>query len=297
MKNSAPTAVGRTDHPGPLLPKKCHYRSRAHVNPLSHNDAFDYPVKPADVDWATLYPGIPESELPTIVDAGCGFGGLTVALADFFPWNYSLGIEIRAKVAEYVRLRIEALRNIESAAETSPEDESRVLHVGGSNIVCNGVGPASTRARLSFLNVAVLRTNSMKYLPNFFRRGQLNKLFFCFPDPHFKAKNHRRRIVSDSLLSEYAYVLDPTGKGRLYLITDVEELHEWHVARCDAHPLFERLDDAVAEAEDPAVKAMVNATEEGKKVQRAGNAKFWAVYRRVEPRRDVVKAEAWLNLV
>lgn len=37
-----------------------------------------------------------------------------------------------------------------------------------------------------FQNAAVLRTNSMRYLPNYFRRGQLTKLFFCFPDPHFK---------------------------------------------------------------------------------------------------------------
>ena len=74
---------------------------------------------------------------------------------------------------------------------------------------------SSTSSEGTHHNVAVLRTNSMKYLPNFFRRGQLRKLFFCFPDPHFKAKNHRRRIVSESLLSEYAYALDASGAGRL----------------------------------------------------------------------------------
>ena len=36
----------------------------------------------------------------------------------------------------------------------------------------------------------------MKYFPNFFEKGQLSKLFFCFPDPHFKAANFRRRIVT-----------------------------------------------------------------------------------------------------
>ena len=93
------------------MPKKCFYRSRAHVNPLSHNDAFEYPVGPDDIDWRTLYPRMSGSkELPTIVDVGCGFGGLTVALADLFPDDYSLGVEIRAKVTEYVRLRILALR-------------------------------------------------------------------------------------------------------------------------------------------------------------------------------------------
>jgi tRNA (guanine-N7-)-methyltransferase len=44
-------------------------------------------------------------------------------------------------------------------------------------------------------NITVLRTNAMKYLPNYFEKGQLEKMFFLFPDPHFKEKNHRRRII------------------------------------------------------------------------------------------------------
>lgn len=44
------------------------------------------------------------------LDIGCGFGGLTVALASLLPDKLILGLEIRAKVCEYVRLRIEALR-------------------------------------------------------------------------------------------------------------------------------------------------------------------------------------------
>jgi tRNA (guanine-N7-)-methyltransferase len=53
-------------------------------------------------------------------------------------------------------------------------------------------------------NITVLRTNAMKYLPNYFEKGQLEKMFFLFPDPHFKEKNHRRRIISTALLAEYA---------------------------------------------------------------------------------------------
>ena len=44
-------------------------------------------------------------------------------------------------------------------------------------------------------NVAVVRTNSMRYLPNYFAKAQLSKMFFLFPDPHFKKSNHRRRII------------------------------------------------------------------------------------------------------
>lgn len=33
----------------------------------------------------------------------------------------------------------------------------------------------------SYRNASVLRTNAMKYLPNYFKKGQLTKMFFLFP--------------------------------------------------------------------------------------------------------------------
>lgn len=53
----------------------------------------------------------------------------------------------------------------------------------------------------AYQNVACVRANSMKFLPNFFERGQLKKIFLCFPDPHFKARKHKARIVSLTLNS------------------------------------------------------------------------------------------------
>lgn len=129
-----------------------------------------------------------------------------------------------------------------------------------------------------YQNCSVMRTNSMKFLPNYFARASIDKLFFCFPDPHFKRKNHPRRIISERLLSEYAYVLKP-GEGKLYCITDVKELHDWHISKCDAHPLFERLDDI---EDDPCVQAMKKETEEGQKVARNKGTKYYAVYQRIE---------------
>jgi len=32
-------------------------------------------------------------------------------------------------------------------------------------------------------------------------------MFFLFPDPHFKKTKHKWRIISPTLLAEYAYVL------------------------------------------------------------------------------------------
>lgn len=163
-------------------------------------------------------------------------------------------MEIRAKVTEFVRLRIESLR---SEFNNKSEVDNSLHH---------------------FQNAACLRTNCMRYLPNFFNKGQLEKLFFCFPDPHFKAKNHRRRIINYVLLSEYAYFLCPNG--RLYTITDVEELYKWHVEKCDQHPYFERLDNEEILVNDPCVQAIIEETEEGKKVSRNNGKKYIAVYRR-----------------
>eukprot|EP00979_Chaetoceros_neogracilis_P013337 scaffold3789_cov247-Chaetoceros_neogracile.AAC.9 len=233
------------------MPRKKFYRSRAHCNPLSHNNTFDYPSHSSEMDWSTHYPNISpanpsEKIAPTVLDIGCGFGGLTIALTKLLPNETILGLEIRAKVTEYVRLRIMAHR------KDNPGEYERA---------------------------SVLRSNTMKFMPNFFQKSSLEKVFFCFPDPHFKKKNHPRRIVSESLLSEYAYFLKP-GSGKLYCITDVEDLHNWHVKHCRAHPLFREL-TKVEMDEDPCVKAMYNETEEGKKVERAGTNKYYAVYERI----------------
>ena len=229
------------------MPKKKFYRSRAHCNPLSHNDTFDYPMDPTHMDWCkSHYPTLTPGTVPTILDIGCGFGGLTVALATLLPQEIVLGMEIRAKVAEYVRLRIVALRT-----------QHKGTHLD---------------------NASVLRTNSMKFLPHYFTAASLTKLFFCFPDPHFKRKNHPRRIISERLLSEYAYYLKEGGK--LYCITDVKELHDWHVEKCNAHPLFQRINDSGCE-EDPCVMEMMTKTEESQKVDRAGSNKYYAVYQKI----------------
>ena len=130
-----------------------------------------------------------------------------------------------------------------------------------------------------YQNAAVLRANTMKFLPNFFRKGQLSKVFICFPDPHFKTRKHKQRIVSTTLNSEYAYVVRPGGI--VYTITDVPDLHEWMVQHFDAHPSFERLSLEEQEA-DPLVHVMRTETEEGKKVERNNGQKLVALYRRQE---------------
>ena len=117
------------------------------------------------------------------------------------------------------------------------------------------------------LNIGVLRTNAMKSLHNYFRRESLDKMFFCFADPHFKKSNHRKRIVNTALLTDYAYLLRPGGK--VYVVTDVEDLHNWQVSKLEEHPMFERLTDESVNGEpDPCVTAMREGTDEAQKVIR-----------------------------
>ncbi|KAJ1957332.1 tRNA (guanine-N(7)-)-methyltransferase (tRNA(m7G46)-methyltransferase), partial [Dipsacomyces acuminosporus] len=128
-------------------------------------------------------------------------------------------------------------------------------------------------------NIAAMRINCQKYLPNFFAKGQLSKLFILFADPHFKRRKHKARIISATMLAEYAYVLRPGGI--IYMITDVKDLYDWNVKHLDAHELFERIPDEELES-DPAIPCVVNSTEEGKKVARNKGAKYLACYRRIE---------------
>ncbi|XP_077153904.1 tRNA (guanine-N(7)-)-methyltransferase isoform X1 [Ranitomeya variabilis] len=258
---STATEPGRTVS----LPQKRYYRQRAHSNPMADH-TFQYPVRPEEMDWSQYYPEyfkppsldsshddvkdlveVKEQQYAVeFADIGCGYGGLLVALSPLFPNTLMLGLEIRVKVSDYVQDRIKSLR---------------ACHPG------------------QYQNIACIRSNAMKYLPNFFRKAQLSKMFFLFPDPHFKKTKHKWRIISSTLLAEYAYVL--RVGGLVYTITDVEEVHEWMVTHFTEHPLFERVSKEKL-ADDIIVDKLGTATEEGKKVQRNKGQNFLAVFCRVE---------------
>lgn len=247
------TEVNPTISKSTGLPRKRFYRARAHSNPLSDSH-FPVPISPSHVDYSLHYPQLfplsgqaDSSKKIQFADVGCGFGGLLISLSTLFPETLMIGMELRDKVTEYVKERISSLR---------------VANPG------------------QYQNVSVVRTNSMKYIPNYFEKGTLSKMFFLFPDPHFKEKNHRRRVISPFLLDEYAYVLEVGGI--IYTISDVEELGDWMKSCLENHPMFEALTEKELEA-DPVVKLLSSATEEGQKVARNGGQTFQAIFRRIVP--------------
>lgn len=237
------------------LPQKKYYRQRAHSNPIADH-CIEYPLNPDAMNWNDLYPTLAEtndkeSEIKEMTkqvefaDIGCGYGGLLITLSPMFPDNLIVGMEIRVKVSDYVMDRISALR----------------LQNPGQ-----------------YQNVACIRTNAMKYLPNYFRKGQLKKMFFLYPDPHFKKAKHKWRIINQTLLAEYGYVL--AENAIVYTMTDVKDLHEWMVHHFEEHPLFERIPDDQLN-DDPIVEKLYESTEEGQKVSRNKGDKFLAVFKRI----------------
>ncbi|XP_052897211.1 tRNA (guanine-N(7)-)-methyltransferase [Anopheles moucheti] len=225
------------------LPQKRFYRQRAHSNPIADH-SFDYPALPALSNWNELYPNIGH-RCVEFADIGCGYGGFLVTLGETYPDKLALGMEIRVKVSDYVMDRIKALRQ---------------------------------RHKGKYENIACIRTNAMKYLPNYFHKHQLEKLFFLYPDPHFKKAKHKWRIINSTLLSEYAYVLRPGGK--IYTVTDVRELHEWMCKHIEEHPCFTRLPDSEAQ-EDILAPKLLDSSEEGQKVTRMSGDKFMAIFSRL----------------
>ncbi|KAJ0349074.1 hypothetical protein KNSL1_004924 [Colletotrichum chrysophilum] len=217
------------------------------------------PVGPNEMDWTQYYPAFTVQEDHPLVSKPVAATSLDTDTQAISTNQTSrmrkdvevvdIGcLEIRTSVTEYVQERIRALR---------AQNEDTGL----------------------YQNISCLRANSMKFLPNFFQKAQLSKIFICFPDPHFKARKHKARIVSTTLNSEYAFALRPGGI--VYTITDVEPLHQWMVEHFGAHPSFERIPEEEQEA-DECVKVMRSETEEGKKVARNQGQKHVALFRRKE---------------
>ncbi|CAG8602593.1 22992_t:CDS:2 [Gigaspora margarita] len=205
------------------------------------------------MDWSTHYPAFVSEENSSelslnapikqvdrplmkkkveFADLGCGYGGLLFSLSTLYPETLMLGMEIRVKVEEYVREKIIALR---------------LQHPG------------------QYQNISIIRMNVMKFLPNFFEKGQILPTIELV-------------IYDGQTTTEYAYVL--RVGGIIYTISDVKDLHEWMVKHLDEHPLFERIPDEEVE-KDPVIPFVRTDTEEGKKVERNKGEKFLACYRRI----------------
>lgn len=93
-----------------------------------------------------------------------------------------------------------------------------------------------------FMDDAMLLTRS-------FTSHSLDRIYVLNPDPWPKVRHHKRRIISQANLDEFARVLKPGG--RLVMATDVDDLAEWMVTQCMNHPSFEWLAESAKDWQTP----------------------------------------------
>ncbi len=85
--------------------------------------------------------------------------------------------------------------------------------VGPANAACDARGLAQVRS--VFANMTV-------DLPRLFPRGSVSRFFLNFPDPWFKARQHKRRVMSPELALQLHELLVP--EGEIYVNTDIFDI-------------------------------------------------------------------------
>ena len=139
---------------------------------------------------------------------------------------------------------------------------------GMANLMKELVGKPLDNIRV-FMDDAMLLTRSLT-------DHSLDRIYVLNPDPWPKVRHHKRRIISQTNLDEFARVLKPGG--RLVMATDVDELAEWMVTQCMNHPSFEWLAESAKDWQTP--PAEWTETRYAFKGKQAGRRQTFLVFRR-----------------
>jgi len=151
------------------------------------------------LEWEKIY-GNPNQ--PLHLDIGCARGRFVLKMAQIEThWNF-LGLEIREPL------------------------------VDDANRVCAELG--LTNLHYLFCNVNA----SMGSLLSSLAPGTLQRVSIQFPDPWFKTRHAKRRVVQPELVTELAEYLAP--KGTVFLQSDIKFVALEMCHRFAAHPAFER---------------------------------------------------------
>jgi tRNA (guanine-N7-)-methyltransferase len=143
-----------------------------------------------------------DPSLPLHLDIGSARGRFLLALAPLRPEHNHLGLEIR--------------RPLVNAAEADRQ------------------AAALPNLRFLFANASVSLPGWLAPLP----LGLLTLVSLQFPDPWFKARHHKRRVLQPDLLCSLAGAMAPGAQ--LFLQSDVLPLIEPMVALVEASGCFER---------------------------------------------------------
>lgn len=150
-------------------------------------------------DWQSLYAAV---EKPLHLDIGAGRGRFVLQLAELDPeWNF-LGLEIREPL-------------VDQANHWRDELGLSNLHY----LFCNA-------------------NNSLVPLMASLPEGVLQRVTILFPDPWFKRRHQKRRVVQPELVAMTAQFL--IKGGTVFVASDVLELAQDMVDRFSESPEFER---------------------------------------------------------
>lgn len=164
-----------------------------------------YQTPASPLDWEKIY--VPTQ--PLHLDIGCGKGRFLLSMATLEPsWNF-LGLEIREPLVQ--------------EANTWRDE------VGLTNLY------------YLFCNV----NNSLHSLLSSLPSGRLQRVTIQFPDPWFKNRHAKRRLVQRELVSELANYL--AVGGIVFIQSDIEALAVEMCDRFSARPAFQRQGSWLAE--------------------------------------------------
>lgn len=150
-------------------------------------------------NWTQVYA---QATRPLHLDIGCARGEFLLSMATLQPnWNF-LGLEIREPLVE--------------------QANASVSKLGLSNL------------HYLFCNV----NNSLVPLLASLPAGTLQRVTIQFPDPWFKKRQAKRRVVQPELVDTLAMYL--TSGGVVFLQSDIEAVAVEMRDRFEAHPAFHR---------------------------------------------------------
>jgi tRNA (guanine-N7-)-methyltransferase len=118
-------------------------------------------------------------------------------------------------------------------AQAAPS--SRLLGIEIKKKLAYGV--AERCQRLGLEHVRVMAGDVRGVLPGVRPDRALARVFMHFPDPWWKKRHAKRRLISEEVLDQFARLLRPGGE--LFIQTDVDERLQECLSELSAHPAFE----------------------------------------------------------
>lgn len=165
----------------------------------------------APPDWLQVYAN---PNRPLHLDIGCGWGDFLFHLAKLEPdWNF-LGLEIRQPLVDIA---------------SQQQKLARLDNLG--YLFCNA-------------------NNSLAPILASLPPHCLARVSIQFPDPWFKNRHFKRRVVQPEVVEILAKYLQPGGM--VFLQSDVELVERDMCDRFHAHPAFEYINPAINSESDPA---------------------------------------------